>query len=465
MDDQPNNLAPSLQRQLIHALTWGIALVALVSAFLSLLSAYHEAGELQDELLHQTALALGRNAHASGHIPPPFAQHDAQHHASDEDEDEEEDDEAALIVQSIGSQTPLALPAGLAEGLHDVQLQGRRYRVLLHRPDSALGFAIAQRADWRQEQALASALRTTLPLLFLLPVLVLLVSVRVRQTMRPLAALAQELQQRSAQDLQPLSRKGLPAELRPFVQAINSQLQRVDSAMQNQQRFVADAAHELRTPLTALSLQAEALAQSDLPTAAQPRLAALQAGLARQGALVAQLLDLARVQAGAGSAANPSALALRALLHHIVQDCLPLAQAKGIDLGVEATPDAVLDSGLFMPEHELYILLKNLVDNALRYTPAGGRVDIRVQAGDHQGLRLAVADTGPGIAPEHRQRVLQPFYRLASQAQAGSGLGLAIVAGIAQRWALPLRLDWSDAQQQQGLLVELLFAPQMLVKK
>lgn len=464
MDDQSNNLAPSLQRQLIHALTWGIALVALVSAFLSLLSAYHEAGELQDELLHQTALALGRNANANAsvHIPPPFAQHHAQQHDA---HGEDNDDEAALIVQNIGSQTPLALPAGLADGLHDVQLQGRRYRVLVHRPDSALGFAIAQRADLRQEQALASALSTTLPLLFLLPVLVLLVSVCVRQTMRPLAVLAQELQQRSAQDLQPLSRKALPAELRPFVQAINSQLQRVDSAMQNQQRFVADAAHELRTPLTVLSLQAEALAQSNLPTAAQPRLAALQAGLARQGALVAQLLDLARIQAGSGSAANPSALALRALLHHIVQDCLPLAQAKDIDLGVEATPDAALDSGLFMPEHELYILLKNLVDNALRYTPAGGRVDIRVQAGDNQGLCLAVADTGPGIAPEHRQRVLQPFYRLVSQAQAGSGLGLAIVAGIAQRWALPLRLDWNDAQHQQGLLVELLFAPQMLIKK
>jgi two-component system OmpR family sensor kinase len=142
-----------------------------------------------------------------------------------------------------------------------------------------------------------------------------------------------------------------------------------------------------------------------------------------------------------------------------------LAQAKNIDLGVEASHDTALDSTLAIPEHELYILLKNLVDNALRYTPAGGRVDIRVQAGGNQGLCLAVADTGPGIAPEYRQQVLQPFYRLASQAESGSGLGLAIVAGIAQRWALPLRLDWNDAQQQQGLLVELLFAPQMLVKK
>jgi two-component system OmpR family sensor kinase len=334
--------------------------------------------------------------------------------------------------------------------------------VLVHRPDSAGGFAIAQRADFRQELALTSAVRTTLPLVFLLPVLLLLISVRVRQTMRPLATLAQELQQRSAQDLQPLPPNALPAELRPFVQATNALLQRVDNAMQNQQRFVADAAHELRTPLTALGLQAEALAQNDLPAAAQPRLAALQAGLARQGALVAQLLDLARVQAGggakSGTATSPAAVSLRGLLQHIVQDCLPLAQAKGIDLGVEATPAAALDSTLALPEHELYILLKNLVDNALRYTPAGGQVDIRVQAGDNQGLRLAVADNGPGIAPEHRQRVLQPFYRLATQAEPGSGLGLAIVAGIAQRWALPLQLDWNDAQQapgRQGLLVQL----------
>jgi two-component system OmpR family sensor kinase len=463
MDDQQNRLAPSLQRQLIHALTWGIALVGLVSALLSLLSAYHEAGELQDELLHQTALALGRNANADAGaaLSPKLA--DAQRQDTHGQDDDTE--EAALIVQSMGSPTPLALPAGLADGLHDVQVQGRRYRVLVHRADHAKGLVIAQRADWRQEQALASALRTTLPLLFLLPVLVLLVSVRARQALRPLRALSQEVQQRKAQNLQALAPTDLPAELRPFVQAINTQLHRVDTAMQNQQRFVADAAHELRTPLTALSLQAEALAQTDLPTAAQPRLAALQAGLARQGALVAQLLDLARIQAGAAAIDQPATVALRGLLHHIVQDCLPLAQAKNIDLGVEASHDTALDSTLAIPEHELYILLKNLVDNALRYTPAGGRVDIRVQAGGNQGLCLAVADTGPGIAPEYRQQVLQPFYRLASQAESGSGLGLAIVAGIAQRWALPLRLDWNDAQQQQGLLVELLFAPQMLVKK
>jgi len=450
----------------MRSLAWAIVLLALVSALFSLLSAYHEAGELQDELLHQTALALERHADAAQtpqpglpalHSPPA---HGKQNAADDEDgegdddaDDAEEAQEAALIVQSLGSSTPLALPAGLGDGLHDIALQGKRYRVLLHHSVGAEGFAIAQRADFRQELALASAVRSTLPLLFLLPVMVLLISLRVRQAMQPVARLAQELHQRSAQELQALAPDTLPTELRPFVQATNALLQRVDTAMQNQVRFVADAAHELRTPLSALSLQSEALAADDLPAPVQARLAALQAGLARQAALVAQLLDLARVQAAAPLAAGAAApVLLLGVVRQVVQDCLPLAQAKNIDLGVENR--AAPDLALAVPEHALYALLKNLVDNALRYSQAGGRVDIRVwQAG--ASLHLAVADQGPGIAPPERQRVLQAFYRLAGQAEAGSGLGLAIVAGIADSWGASLHLDWADAQQQRGLLVEL----------
>jgi two-component system OmpR family sensor kinase len=474
MDDKPKPLAPSLQGQLIRALAWAIVLVALVSAAFSLLSAYHEAGELQDELLHQTALALARNAAPALQTDAPMAAPPLQpqnpHHDDEHDDDPEEAEEAALIVQTLGSNTPLALPAGLADGLHDVQVRGHAYRVLLHHTRAGTGFAIAQRADFRQELALASAARSTLPLLFLLPVLVLLVSLRVRQTLSPVAALAQELQERSAQQLQALKPQDVPSELRPFVLATNALLQRVAGAMHNQQRFVADAAHELRTPLAALGLQAEALAQCDLPAPAQTRLAALQTGLARQGVLVAQLLDLARVQAATSSSTNSSVnqpVAVLDVIRQVVQDCLPLAQAKHIDLGLDGDAAQVQNQQLALPEHELYILLKNLVDNALRYSPAGGRVDIRLQPRAGR-LCLAVADRGPGIAPAERQRVLQPFYRGAAQTEAataaerslGSGLGLAIVDGIAQRWGILLRLDWNDATQQSGLLAELLFPAQ-----
>ena len=464
MDDREKPLmdaeaAPSLQRQLARSLFWACLAIALVSALLSLLSAYHEAGELQDELLQQTALALENHAPSLGAVPSPVS---SSHPAGDAEEAEE----TALIVQSIQAPAPMALPPNLSDGLHDLQLndqqqRGQAYRVLIHHRTDGQGYAVAQRQAFRQELALASAVRTILPLVFLLPVLLLLIGERVRSAFAPVRALASQLAQRRENDLHAMPQRGIPRELLPFVQAINQLLARVGAALHTQRRFVADAAHELRTPLTALGLQAEHLAQCPLGPEAQARLATLQGGIARQSALVSQLLDLSRVQAGSSNAALQT-ISLLATLHQVLQDCLPLAQAKHLDLGVLYADDSavLVQAGR---THEVFILLRNLIGNAIAYTPAGGRIDISLER-TPQAAHLIVSDTGPGIAEAERERVLQPFYRVLGSDAAGSGLGLAIVQSITQRMGAALQLDWADAKERSGLRVQVDF-PNFTINK
>jgi len=237
--------------------------------------------------------------------------------------------------------------------------------------------------------------------------------------------------------------------VRPFVRAINRLLGRVAQDLERQRRFVADAAHELRSPLTALSLQAERLQQAPMSDTAQQRLAELRQGIQRGRALLEQLLSLARAQQPGETPA--AAVSVQGVFRSVLQELMPLAQARQIDLGVVGAQDAqVAVSAL-----DLRTLVKNLVDNAIRYTPVGGRVDLSV--GQLAGaVVLCVEDTGPGIAPAERERVFDAFYRTVGTEPAGSGLGLSIVQAIAQRVGARVSLAWSDDAAQRGLKVQVL---------
>ncbi len=209
--------------------------------------------------------------------------------------------------------------------------------------------------------------------------------------------------------------------------------------MTAQQHFVADAAHELRSPLAALKLQVQGLQRAGDDAARGVAVARLAAGIDRATRLVEQLLVLARSEAGAAPAPEPVALA--EVVRLALADAMPAAQARQIDLGLGAADAATVPG-----QHEaLRILVRNLLDNAVKYTPAGGRVDVGIQA-DAGTVVLTVEDSGPGIAPGERARVLDRFYRSeevqAGQVQ-GSGLGLAIVQAIAQRHGAELALDAS----------------------
>lgn len=264
------------------------------------------------------------------------------------------------------------LPGGIADGIQTVRPVKLAWRIYVKTLGTGARVAIAQRTAVRNEVARAGALRALFPLLLLIPMLLLLVRMLVRRMFSPLTALARELDNRPEDDTQAIADAQVPTEIRPFVKAINRLLARVAMAMAQQRRFVADAAHELRSPLTALSLQAERLANADMSPQARERLASLRSGIRRSQSLVTQMLMLARVQQGGDTPAQP--VSMQKVLRGAIEDLFPLAEARQIDLGVDGSGDAWVQA----TEVDLTILVKNLLDNAIRHTPAHGDRPVRI---------------------------------------------------------------------------------------
>jgi two-component system OmpR family sensor kinase len=259
-------------------------------------------------------------------------------------------------------------------------------------------------------------------------------------SLEPVARVRKQLASRQADDLSPVSDAGLPDEVRPLVQELNLLFGRVRTAFDTQQNFVADAAHELRTPLAALKLQVQSLERSeqraDSLDARKLAISRLSAGIERATRLVEQLLVLARQEA---SAAPRQPVVLADLAKRAVADLIGVAQNKHIDLGLQRADGGEVEG---QPE-ALMILLRNLIDNAIKYTPTGGTVDVSVLA-DQGGMSVTVEDSGPGIPAEERERVFDRFYRVPGSEAAGSGLGLAIIKSIAERHGAVLELGASE---------------------
>jgi two-component system, OmpR family, sensor kinase len=350
------------------------------------------------------------------------------------------------------------LPQSAVLGFSDIRVDGTLYRVYtVQTPLQTV--QIAQDVSARNARARELALRSALPVALMAPLLMLVVWWVVSRSLAPVAGVRRQLAARAAEDFSPLADTGLPDEVRPLVRELNALFGRVRAAFEAQKNFVADAAHELRSPLTALKLQAQALRRADLrddPTAHEAAVARLNQGIERAIRLVEQLLVLAREEAAApGPQARASAnVDLQEVLRLTVSDVLPQAQAAGIDLGVAAGshPAPLIVAG----QHDtLRILLRNLLDNAIKYTPAPGRVDASLSVDGNDAV-LTVDDSGPGIAPQDRDRVFDRFFRAedaaATATTTGSGLGLAIVHAIAQRHGAQVRL--SSSPSLGGLRVE-----------
>jgi len=249
------------------------------------------------------------------------------------------------------------------------------------------------------------------------------ITILLRVLLSPMRRLAGEIDARDEADLIPLDERGLPSEIQPFVASINQMLARLEAAMEQQRRFVADAAHELRSPLTALSLQAENLAIQALPPETRSRLDAMQAGLLRARALVSQLLLMARTQLAAQ--AEPGDIDLQIVVREVFEDILPLAEAKDIDLGVAQACELKVKADAV----DLATVLRNLADNAIRYCAPGSKVDVGLTI-DESWAVIEVSDNGPGIPADERTKVFDPFYRVTGTGESGSGLGLSIVKNI-----------------------------------
>lgn len=426
MDGGSQPMNTSLQRRLFLWIAGIMIISSLAAGCASFYLAFREAQELQDDQLRQVALLIGR----SGTPPKDWA-------GSCESVDDSDPD-ARIIVAELGAPEPSSrmplLPTTLAEGFQTSESQGVPWRLFVLTLASGKRIATGQMTAVRNETARDSGLRTMIPMLLLVPSLALLVSWIIRRSLAPVTVLSTQLDRRDDGNLHPIPETDIPAEIKPFVGAINRLMQRLDLALSQQRRFIADAAHELRSPLTALTVQAENLEQTSmLPAETKTRIQQLKAGLERAAKLLEQLLNLARSQS---SVAPDQDVRVDELVRQVVEEYLPFALSKQIDFGCKRFEATVVVAA---PE-DLRMLVRNAIDNALRYTPQGGTVDVSIYQENAQTVFI-VEDSGPGIQADEKERIFEPFYRVMGSGETGSGLGLAIVRSIADRLGGTLELS------------------------
>lgn len=434
----------SIRRNLLAALLGAIFVVILLGGWATYLTARDEVGSMFDYQLQQVALSLRDQ---------PF-EGPAEALANNENLD---------YVIRVWNQSGLSvyyskphetLPELTRLGYSTADTSEGEWRVFAIQ-HHGLTIAVAQPMQVRNRLAASAAWHTLKPFFVLLPVLGVLIWFIVSMGLKPLARLAQSVHTRSPDSLSPLVEAGVPEEAQPLVHSLNDLLARLKTALDAQRALVADAAHELRTPLTALQLQVQLLERAPSAEERSAALETLQTGLQRAIHAVQQLLTLARQEPGAAEYRLVS-VSLAQLAREAVVAQEGLAEAKGIDLGVTQADEQAVVSG---DREALRILLANLVGNALRYTPRGGRVD--VACGLHEGRTfMSVDDSGPGIAPEDRERVFDRFYRGAAGGETGnemgSGLGLSIVKAIADRHGASIVLGDSEVG---GLRATVSFSP------
>ena len=340
-----------------------------------------------------------------------------------------------ITIRKPGANVPLrstepslSLPASAPAGFSSEMVNGERWRIYTLRRDASV-IQVAQRSSVRNELVRETALTTLWPTLILLPLVLLAVVLIVHRTLRRLTPLGQAAQSIDAAHLNPLPVTGVPGEVLPFVESINRMIARLAQVIESEREFIADAAHELRTPLTALQLQADNL-QPHIVAGNQERFQELRNGIARSGMLIGQLLRLARADAPLDAAIEPADVS--SIVVDAVSGVLPIAAARGIDIGA----DAMLADKVVASRADVAIAVKNLVSNAVRYTPDGGTIDLQMRR-EANALWIEVTDTGPGIAEESLPRVFDRFFRANSSTQVdveGTGLGLSIVKAITAKY-------------------------------
>ena len=269
-----------------------------------------------------------------------------------------------------------------------------------------------------------------------LDVTLLLIWIAVYFGLRPLRELHDQVEARTARDLRPFNEDEVPGEVRPLVRAFNRLLELLNDAAEGQRRFVADAAHQMRTPVTGLLAQLELLQNKPAAAAVQPELATLNRGIAQLARAANQLLALARTESLSSLPDQFQSVSLRALVEQQVERNIDRADKLGIDLGAEAQAVQVTGAGSLLED-----LLGNLVDNALKYTPRGGRVTVRCGQGAGGAPFVEIEDDGPGIPESERSRVRERFYRRPGSSGDGCGLGLAIVDEIARLHGAQFSID------------------------
>jgi two-component system, OmpR family, sensor kinase len=422
----------SLRARLFVGLTTIIILFGGAGAYFGYRWAYGEAIEMQDSVLSQVGTFVMNTARRESQ---PVHGVDA-------------DSEIAVIelgTSPLGSEDDRRLWS-LGDGLHNDIRQSEPVRVLLRtRPDSSR-FAVTQRAEIRDDIAGDTAVRTLLPIAALVPCLMLIIAVVIAGSFRSMVRLAGDLDTGRVEEIHSLPLAGAPLELHPFLNSINGLLARIHGMMERQRRFIADAAHELRTPITALSLQAENLEALAMTPAAHERAAVLTDGARRIKRLLEQLLELARQDVG--PPLNVQTVSLDTIAKELSADLVAEAWAKDIDLGFERIEKASAPGEAFM----ITSAIRNIMENAIKFTPRGGRVDLSTYREDNLAV-ISVEDTGPGIPAADLVRIFEPFVRGRNPTSSGSGLGLSIVKRVVENHGGVVVLENVTRIDRSGLRV------------
>ncbi|MEF7612627.1 ATP-binding protein [Aquincola sp. MAHUQ-54] len=429
----------SLQRRLLLSLLLCAPLVWALAMLVSVDRARHEVDELYDsELIRlarevQSTLVMAGDTHA---VEPPAPRHGASEGAADLGDLAIAvwDGQGSRILNDREGAQLRHLPD--AVGFVDQTIDGSRWRIYyLQSSDGSRLVAAGQRVYERDEVVAGLTLSQLVPWLLMMPVLLVVMAWAVRRALAPVHALADDLKSRAADDLAPLAApQQVPVELAPLVVAINGSFGRVAELLMRERRFVADAAHELRTPLATLRAQWEVVRRSRDVAERTHAEARLDAGLERMDRLVTQLLALSRAES-ADAALLTTQIDWPGVVERVMNDCLALAQRRRIELACEWPAGGRPAMPLRGDPQLIAVVLRNLLDNAVRYAPEGSAVTLRMEAS-----QLVMENAGEPLPDAQLAALGQRFHRPPGQLETGSGLGISIVQRIADLHGLVLRI-------------------------
>lgn len=452
-------IVSSLQWRLLLVLTIVVTFIAIIGDILAYQTAFRETQDLQDAQLEQIAHLLDPRS--------AILRRDTQEDLNFP-ESARTLPKPRILAQTIdspylnmlmGDDNAVKNLQQLQDGFHNFTTVARHWRVyILTRERERI--IVAQRTAYRNHIAKDSALSVVWPFLILMPILWLFTAIWIRRLFRATQEMSTELTARSANDLSPLDTKHVPTEIRPFITALNRLFSQLQAAIEHDKKFISHAAHELRTPITALTIQIARFDEPDLSIQEQRKLIGqIKAGIARTKQLLTQLLSMARAQHQLQQHLIPNNIstALMPLLRDLIAELLPLAEQKQQNLSVDINEDINLP----ISSNDLQTILKNILANAIKYTPAHGQIRIRTKQPTDNQLALWIEDNGHGISEAERKLVFEPFYRILGNNESGSGLGLAIVKTLCEQWHITIQLTDSSLQnneRQKGLAVGLIFS-------
>jgi two-component system sensor histidine kinase QseC len=440
----------SIRRELLVVLLAAVAIIWISTTIVSYLDARHELDELLDAHLAQSAsllvVQIGRESDEIDVEHAPLLHRYSRRVAFQFWEN-------GTVLRLHSANAPNSRLSPTSDGFSDANAEGKRWRVFSGwDADRRYLVQVGEQLDARDEIVAKIAKNMLWPLLVALPALGLLIWLGINRATRPLRLLNRQVEDRAPDNLVALDFGDAPAEVAPLVTSLNRLFNRVQTSMENERRFTADAAHELRTPLAALRAQAQVARGAGDETERTRSLDNVIAGCDRASHLVDQLLTLARLEPET-FAAGHEPCNLRELVRLEVAEIVPAALAKAIEIELQGGPPVAVPGDARL----IRILLRNLLDNAVRYSPPETAIHVRVDERDG-GAFVTVADGGPGVAAEERERLGQRFHRLPGAQAPGTGLGLSIARRIAQIHGATISFD--ETAPGIGLTATVAFVPQ-----